>query len=227
MILLSFELNYLWSKKICRPKMIVWSGTTFILGSLDDLVYIFLDTSNTLAMFLCHRTLILLNNLKTGELDLEGLWRRRRRRLVVLPQEAVCGFPSWRKPGREILLKLLVHPLQGEDGEHGVVGPESSIMVCKVDDVIIRQWCHRGAGHDGSSEKQKKATTDKPKDRICKMHICNDLVLLSSCQQCWSHRNVLRRQAVRQVLISLNIKNRNWKDDQMDIFNKMILKIMV
>ena len=75
---------------------------------------------------------------------------------MVLPQEAICGFPSWRKLGREILLKLLVHPLQGEDGEHGVVGPERSITVCKVDDVIIRQWCHRGAGHDGSSEKQKE-----------------------------------------------------------------------
>ena len=52
---------------------------------------------------------------------------------MVLPQEAICGFPSWRKLGREILLKLLVHPLQGEDGadddddgEHGVVGPERS-----------------------------------------------------------------------------------------------------
>ena len=27
----SFELNDLWSKKICRSKMIVWSGATFIL----------------------------------------------------------------------------------------------------------------------------------------------------------------------------------------------------
>ena len=114
-------------------------------SSLDDLVYIFLDTSDTLAMFLCHRTLILLNNLKTGELDLEGLWRRRRRRLVVLPQEAICGFPSWRKPGRKILLKLLVHPLQGEDssynenGEHGVVGSERSSGLQGGDghDVII------------------------------------------------------------------------------------------
>ena len=26
-----YELNYLWSKKIYRPKMIVWSGATFIL----------------------------------------------------------------------------------------------------------------------------------------------------------------------------------------------------
>ena len=29
-ILWSIELNYLWSKKICRPKVIVWSGAAFI-----------------------------------------------------------------------------------------------------------------------------------------------------------------------------------------------------
>ena len=33
------ELNALWYKNICRFKVILWSGTTFIL--LDDLVYIF------------------------------------------------------------------------------------------------------------------------------------------------------------------------------------------
>ena len=86
---------------------------------------------------------------------------------MVFPQEAICGFPSWRKPGCKILLKLLVHPLQGEDGadddddgEHGVVGPERSsfsVTVCKVEVVMMSSWwCHRGAGHDGSSEKQKE-----------------------------------------------------------------------
>ena len=131
--------------------------STFLVSSSSyGSLFVFLDTSDTLAMFLCHRALILLNNPKTGELDLEGLWRRRRRRLVVLPQEAICGFPSWRKPGRKILLKLLVHPLQGEDGadddddvEHGVVGSErssSSITVCKVGVVmmsssVVPSWC--------------------------------------------------------------------------------------
>ena len=33
-------------------------------------------------------------------------------------------------------------------------------------------------------KKTTKKTQDKPKDRICKIHICNDLILLSSCQQC-------------------------------------------
>ena len=45
----------------------------FLLHSSSSSLFVFLDTSDTLAMFLCHRTLILLNNLKTGELDLEGL----------------------------------------------------------------------------------------------------------------------------------------------------------
>ena len=86
---------------------------------------------------------------------------------MVLPQEAICGFPRWRKLGRKILLKLLVHPLQGEDGadddddlEHGVVGPERSsfsVMVCKVGVVMMSSWwCHRGAGHDGSRDKHKE-----------------------------------------------------------------------
>ena len=74
---------------------------------------------------------------------------------MVFPQEAICGFPSWRKLGRKILLKLLVHPLQGDggaddddDGEHGVVGPERSSFPHGLQgrgghDVImvVPSWC--------------------------------------------------------------------------------------
>ena len=52
-----------------RSTVLVSSGSSSSSSSL----FVFLDTSDTLAMFLCHRTLILLNNLKTGELDLKGL----------------------------------------------------------------------------------------------------------------------------------------------------------
>ena len=55
---------------------------------------------------------------------------------MVLPQEAICRFPSWRKPRRKILLKLLVHPLQGEDGadddddgEHGLQGGDGHVAI--------------------------------------------------------------------------------------------------